>query len=247
MNGRQVPITGILFFTGFVAQTIASLNGQVWALLTALIWPVLFLWVTRFFEVTFNQLWLQVTIPASAVLIGTLVAYLGGNGAFEWSMWLAPLETAAVVGIAFLIGRSRNRRCSLCNSRIGRGVSFSCPRCELLVCERKCWNFDKLRCYLCEQNHVPLILGDGKWWDQRMGPRSLYGSCQLCHASAKDADLRVCGKCGRPHCRGCWDDMNGQCSRCDWSIADLPESFQPFIAKASNEGTTSAGSRKHYG
>jgi hypothetical protein len=55
------------------------------------------------------------------------------------------------------------------------------------------------------------------------------GRCQICMATPDKADLRCCGHCGRPQCRDCWDQANGQCSRCHWTIPDLPENLRPYM------------------
>jgi hypothetical protein len=50
------------------------------------------------------------------------------------------------------------------------------------------------------------------------------GRCTLCFRAA---DGRVaqwaCIGCGHGQCRSCWDDNNGQCSRCGWMIASSSE------------------------
>jgi hypothetical protein len=53
-------------------------------------------------------------------------------------------------------------------------------------------------------------------------------------ASLEQADLRHCGRCRRLQCRDCWDNLNGECARCGWTIPELPESLQ-WIASSVSE------------
>jgi hypothetical protein len=58
---------------------------------------------------------------------------------------------------------------------------------------------------------------------------------------AEETDLRVCGKCGRPQCRDCWDFSNGQCGRCHWIVEDLPEALRPYVVAAPAGGSERSG------
>jgi hypothetical protein len=71
---------------------------------------------------------------------------------------------------------------------------------------------------------------DDRWWDKHTGPRATFGRCQVCMSAAGEVDLRPCRRCLRPQCRRCWDEMNGQCTRCKWIIEDLPASLKPYVA-----------------
>jgi len=134
-----------------------------------------------------------------------------------------------VTGMVVLARRSGGRRCSLCNRRLGE-VALDCPRCRMVVCDQGCWVFEHCRCRLCEDNRVPVLPPDGRWWDQRFGLRMRQGRCLLCLAEAADADLRACGHCGRAQCRPCWDAGNGQCSRCKWIVEGLPEALRVYMS-----------------
>ena len=235
MSSRTLPIAGILFFAGLIVATLACLAGLPAALLSAAVWPFAFLAIIRFFEVDLENLWVKVAMPAVGILGGTALCYFAGLGSFQPLMWLGPIITALLAAAVLLISRARGKQCSLCNDNLGKDVSFCCPRCSLVVCERKCWNFEHSRCALCEQNHVPILPTDSRWWDQRVGPRTSHSQCQLCKTPAATADLRGCGKCGRPHCRDCWDFSNGQCTRCGWVIPDLPESLKPYMPEHSQD------------
>ena len=227
MNARTVTtlVAGIFLMT--VAQLLTGLVNVYAALVcAALIAPAQF-GIHRFFQAEIENLWLEIGAPVFASAIGVAIAFFATTR--DPLFFLAPIATAAVGGLIVVLTRSGSRRCSLCNRRIGRGVAFECPRCALLVCEQTCWSFEHCRCRLCEQNRVPAFPADGRWWDKQFGPRSSYGRCQLCMAAAEEADLRVCGKCGRPQCRDCWDYSNGQCSRCQWTVQDLPEALRDFI------------------
>lgn len=229
MKSRNIPLILILSFLGLLFQLLACVAGVVPALAWGLLWPISLQSLASYFGVSFARVWLGAAVPAFATLAGVAVAFFGQAHSFRASMWLAPVLGAAASGIWLAVRKSRDFRCSLCDSRIGSNVAFTCPRCDLLVCERKCWNFDHCRCVLCEQNRVPVLPIDGRWWDKRLGPRAAFGRCQSCQASAAEADLRACGRCGRAHCRECWDYLNGQCSRCAWAIDDLPESLKAFL------------------
>jgi hypothetical protein len=193
--------------------------------------PLLFLGILRFFEIEAEQPWLRIGLPAISSAAGVLVVFAGSAGTPPY-LWFAPLLAALVAAAVVMLERQRSSVCGLCNRRIGRGVAFACPRCGLLVCERQCWDFEHCRCRLCEQNRVPILPPDGRWWDRHLGARAPYGRCQICMATAADADLRPCGRCGRPQCRSCWDYANGQCSRCRWLAEDLPPQLREYMAPA---------------
>jgi hypothetical protein len=59
-----------------------------------------------------------------------------------------------------------------------------------------------------------------------------HGRCQICLTTSDQVDLRACGRCGRSQCRECWDYANGQCSRCNWIMDELPETLRPYMLKA---------------
>jgi hypothetical protein len=98
-----------------------------------------------------------------------------------------------------------------------------------VVCESKCWEFEKLRCRLCVQNAVPLFPPSKQWWDQNIGLTTQQGRCQRCQVGPEEAELRTCPKCGRPQCLECWDDGNGVCTRCGWRTEALPAALKQFM------------------
>jgi hypothetical protein len=139
-------------------------------------------------------------------------------------IWIAPLLAALPTGMTALLTAMRGRRCQLCRAPLRRLLSFCCPRCHLVACEN-CWQFERDRCSLCEANQVSLFPIDISWWQQRFGAQVHGGRCTLC---LRTADGRVahwaCVGCGHAQCRPCWDDNNGQCSRCGWTLPHrLPE------------------------
>lgn len=170
--------------------------------------------------------WFQLAIPALGTCAGSGLAVVSAD--LSPSLLFAPLLSLAGSTAVLVVKRSGAKRCALCEKRIGAELAFVCPRCELLVCEANCWVAEHLRCRLCLQNGVPILTDGSQWWDHRLGPRSNQGTCQYCHRSATESDLRGCRRCGRPQCRDCWDHLNGSCSRCDWVISDLPESLMKF-------------------
>jgi hypothetical protein len=195
--------------------------------------------IDHFFEVDLSGKWIEIGAPVLASLIGVALASWTMNA--DPNLWLAPAVVAAAASLILLFRGMGSRRCALCNRRIGSGVAFDCPRCGLLVCEQHCWSFDHGRCKLCEQNRVPAFSPDGRWWDKQFGPRYSYGRCQLCLTAATETDLRACGKCGHPQCRDCWDYSNGQCSRCKWTVEDLPEALRNFVLTPARTERSPAG------
>jgi hypothetical protein len=169
-----------------------------------------------------------------AALTATLLAALGvlasirGISTLLWCMAIALFGITSITAVVIKITR---RRCTLCHRRlVPHAITFNCPRCGLEVCDEFCWSFDHRRCRMCEENHVPVLPAQSQWWDRQLGPRVLHGRCQICMASPEQADLRSCGHCHRPQCRDCWDQTNGECSRCGWIMPDLPQSLKTVAA-----------------
>ena len=199
----------------------------------------------RFFEIDFDPWWKPLLVSTVSSLLGILIALLNPKTA-SWTLGFAPAAAFATAGVIILSRRGAARRCALCNRRLGSDLAFDCPRCGLLVCDQRCWNFNHCRCRLCEQNRVPIFSPDGRWWDKQLGPRVGFGRCQLCATGAEGVDLRACAKCGRPQCRPCWDYANGQCSRCGWTLGDLPSTLKVYMllkeSSASGKGPARARS-----
>lgn len=212
----------VLTLIQLIGLLLGSFVGVAAGLLVAIVSVLLF----RFFQIELAAKWALILFPAAASLLATVIIFFSqpDQPALIWlACVLALLTSLAIDGIR----RLRSRRCALCNRRLGRDLALPCPRCGLTVCDN-CWVFETRRCRLCEQNKVPIFTPDARWWDRQLGPRTDYGRCQLCLTPAAETDLRACRKCGRPQCRDCWDAANGQCSRCRWTIEDLPETLRAF-------------------
>jgi hypothetical protein len=234
MKTKGLPsILACSFFLALV-QLLAAFFGPYVGTTCGLLLPFLALGMLRFFQVELQQVWAAIILPTAASAVGISVVFFSQANPAS-ILWLAPLLACAVAAAIVGVQRLQSRRCGLCNRRLGRGVTFICPRCELVVCD-SCWVFERTRCQLCEQNHVPIFSPDGRWWDRELGPRTPHGRCQLCMRPAEEADLRACRHCGRPQCRECWDTANGQCSRCQWTIEDLPEALQVYTVGSPPSG-----------
>ena len=176
-------------------------------------------------------------VPSFSLLTATLGA-LGTVLLFDApkTLFLAPACAAAGAGFAEWTERIGRRRCGLCSQRTGlKELLFTCPRCSLAVCDRRCWDFDLRRCRLCTENGVPLLLSGDQWWNRTFGPRTALGRCRACLATHEERDLRACGSCRRPLCREDWDRSNGECDRCGWVCPDLPASLL-HVAVQSGDG-----------
>jgi hypothetical protein len=220
----------VLALVELIALLLGSWVGVAAGILVAFLGLLLF----RFFQIELAAQWVTVLFPTAASLLATLVVFLSqpDRPPLIWlGSVLALLTSVAIDGIR----RLRSRRCALCNRRLGRDLALGCPRCALTVCDN-CWVFETRRCRLCDQNKVPIFPPDARWWDRQLGPRTDHGRCQLCLTPAAETDLRACRKCGRAQCRDCWDAANGQCSRCRWTIEDLPEGLRALVPTgAANE------------
>ena len=228
MSRRTIASLLACSFVLLLLQLLALLVGPVSGLVAAVGLAPVSMLLLRFFQTELRPEWIAVVLPASCGLVAVVIFFLSEPGQPPY-LWFAPLLTLAGSWATSGIDRRRSRRCGLCNRRLGRGLSFTCPRCGLLVCDHSCWVFESSRCQLCEQNKVPIFPPDGRWWDRQFGPRTEHGRCQLCLTPAADADLRACRKCGRAQCRDCWDAVNGQCSRCKWTVEELPEVLRQYM------------------
>jgi hypothetical protein len=156
---------------------------------------------------------------------------------FAGMLWGIPALIFLVSLSSGAIARMTQNRCNLCHRRLGpQEVTFTCPRCGLIVCDENCWSFDHRRCRLCEENGVPILPSVSQWWDRQLGPRVQQGRCQVCLASPEQADLRLCTHCRRPQCRTCWDHTNGECSRCGWVLPELPEPLKEIAVHLPLQG-----------
>ncbi|HEX3437320.1 MAG TPA: hypothetical protein VHT24_11180 [Pseudacidobacterium sp.] len=171
--------------------------------------------------------WLLPTSLTAALLAALGVVVAIHQVSAEW--WILPFVLFAVISGTSILSNMTKHRCALCHRRLGpHAITFGCPRCGLEVCDDSCWSFEHRRCRMCEENHVPILPSQSQWWDRYLGPRVQQGRCQLCMASPEQSDLRGCGHCHRPQCRDCWDQNNGECSRCGWVMPNLPEPLKTF-------------------
>lgn len=242
MKTRTIASLLACGFLLILLQLVGLLVGPVVGLICGAAVAALAAGLLKFFQIDLEQVWAALLLPTATSAVAVAIVYFarGDQPAYVWFACLLALAVAAaIVGAQ----RSGSKRCGLCNRRLGGRLAFACPRCGLTVCDHSCWMFEASRCRLCEQNHVPIFSPDARWWDRQLGPRTDYGRCQLCQVSAQDGDLRACRKCGRPQCRDCWDSANGQCSRCQWTIEDLPESLRPYVLTAASSGRETRTSR----
>jgi len=229
MTARSILTTVACFLFCTFMQFGGTLAPPPWTIGAGAISAAVFLMLLRFFDVELPFAWLRILLCACVSAAGVAGGFASGNS--NLLIWWSPVAAAGVAIFWWAVTRGLGKRCQLCNRWLRRSVvSFGCPRCGLVVCEQ-CWEFDHLRCRLCEQNRVPAFPPDGRWWDRHLGARVNHGRCQICQTTSDQADLRSCGRCGRPQCRECWDYANGQCSRCNWIMDDLPEPLRPYMLK----------------
>lgn len=228
MSARSAAVFSAVAFLLKLVQFFTAMGGPGIALAAAVAVAFLSVALLKLFEAELLNPWLAVLPPFLAALSGVLLRSLA-QPHIDRLYWLAP-ALAAGVSAAIVWWRNRHaRRCGLCNCRLAGRISFVCPRCNLEVCETKCWDFEKIRCRLCVQNSVPLFPPSRQWWDRHVGPPAYQGRCQVCQAGPEEADLRCCPRCGRPQCIECWDDSNGLCGRCGWRVETLPDSLRLFL------------------
>jgi len=230
MTARSLLTTIACFLFCAFLQFGGTLAPFPWVWFAGGISAAVFFLLMGFFEVELPQSWQRVIVASAASLAGVAAGFLSGNR--EPMVWWAVAAAGTVALVWWLVGSGLGQRCHLCNRWLRRSVvSFECPRCGFVVCEQ-CWDFDHVRCRLCKQNHVPAFSPDARWWDQHLGARAAYGRCQICLTTGDLVDLRSCGRCGRQQCRECWDNANGECSRCHWLVDDLPATLRPYMLKA---------------
>jgi hypothetical protein len=214
-------------------QFLGALGGPIPALLSAVLIGVLGMFAAHFFSLLDRPVWLLPVVLGGCSLLGLGITFLDRKFAsFEWLA--VPLCLLVSGGIVLLQTMSR-KRCGLCNRRLSpNALTFTCPRCALIVCDESCWSFEHRRCQLCVEHRVPILSAQKQWWDRTLGPAAIYGRCQVCMVSFEQADLRHCGRCRRPQCRDCWDNLNGECARCGWTVPDLPESLKRIATSYSD-------------
>ncbi len=216
---------------GFVLaliQTLGTLLGTATAITAGVVVGLLVLPLFRLFGTIWDSWWVPISTAVIASCVGTLIGSLGSAEPFSW-IWLSPACALCVCGGIESVIRVRARRCQLCRGGLRDEIAFECPRCGLVVCERKCWRSDSCRCRLCADNAVPVFPHETTWWDERFGTRVSAAKCHLCLANDAASDLRACANCSWPQCRECWDYANGQCGHCGWVLADLPPTLKRYM------------------
>lgn len=189
----------------------------------------------RLFAPEFHKVYLLPIAAIAASLVGMLLGVAGSTLDPAQARWAIAFLAALPTGLPVLWLRVRGPRCHFCRHALRRILSFSCPRCDLIACEH-CWDFDRGRCHLCAANQALLFPVDSAWWERRFGSQVYEGRCALC---LRTPDWKVshwaCPSCGHTHCRSCWDDNNGQCSRCAWSFASTPANAAEYPAAGSEQ------------
>lgn len=212
-----------------------AITGTWEMLLSTVILAAVAPFLARIFYLQLKRWWSLPLFLAISSAVAISIAYF--IHPFPW--WLGSTPALAFVTStgAGALARMTQNRCGLCHKRLGpHEVTFTCPRCELVVCDENCWSFEHRRCRLCEENGVPILPSMSQWWDRQLGPRATQGRCQVCMASPEKADLRICSHCRRPQCRECWDQTNGECGRCGWTLPELPESLKEIAVHLPMQG-----------
>jgi hypothetical protein len=227
---RRNVLFAALAILAAVAQLAAAQWGLIGDLIGGLLCGIIILAGVRIFAIETDHLYLSPLVAIATSILGLALAFAGTGKPSPLAAWMAPLLAALPLAIPAVAIALRGERCELCHARLRGLLSFSCPRCRLVVCEN-CWQFERGRCRLCETNQVAVFPLDREWWQQHFGSQARVGRCVLC---LRTADWSVahwaCVGCGHTQCRLCWDDNNGQCSRCGWIIPGLPTELSEFVA-----------------
>ena len=230
---RTTVLLTALAVLAAVAQLTATRLGPIGDLAGGFLCGFILLAGMRALVLDTEHIYLPPLVAAAASLLGLVLGKAGSNVIYSPVAWTAPLLAALPAGIPALGVVMRGARCQICNARLRRLLSFSCPRCHLVACEN-CWRFERGRCSLCEAHQVPLFPLDFSWWRERFGSQVHGRRCALClHMADWNIAHWACRGCGHSQCRSCWDDNNGQCSRCGWTIPDLPAEMSEYVAARS--------------
>jgi hypothetical protein len=224
-KSQHIGLLALVFSIFFIASLAGLLVLPFIVLFTGVAAP----FITQRFDWKRQMWWVLPASLSTTLLIALgILASIRTISILFWCMAILLFATTSITSLCIKITQ---RRCKLCNRRLGSyAVTFNCPRCGLAVCDEHCWKFEQRRCRMCEENHVPALPAQNQWWDRQLGPRILNGRCQICMASPEQADLRICGHCRRPQCRDCWDQSNGECSRCSWIMPGLPQPLKVIAA-----------------
>jgi hypothetical protein len=230
MRMRSHLLLGALAVLAAVVQLIATRWGIAGVLAGGLLCGITVVSGAHVLQMETEPMFAPVIAAVVASLAGLLLGVEGAGVRITGMAWVAPLIAAIPATIPVVIEATRGARCPLCHTRLHSLLAFVCPRCHLKVCEN-CWQFERGRCHLCEANQVALFPLDLAWWQERFKRQAREGRCALC---MRTTDWEVahwpCGGCGHSQCRLCWDDNNGQCSRCGWTMPGLPEDVREFVA-----------------
>ncbi len=211
------------------AQLIATHWGLIGDLAGGFLCGIIILAGTYVLALEITQIYLPPFVAVVASLLGLGLGLVGAEINYTPATWFALVFSVLPSGIIALRVSLRGARCQICHARLRGLLSFACPRCHLIACEN-CWQFERGRCSLCEANQVSLLPSNFSWWQERFGSQTRGGRCALCLRTADWNEAQwACRDCGHSQCRSCWDDNNGQCSRCGWNIPGLPTEVSEFI------------------
>jgi hypothetical protein len=210
-------------------QLICIRWGVAGDLLGVLLVGILILAAVRLLAIEETRPYIASVVAGAGSLLGLLLGLAADGAEYPPAAWAAPLMAALPGGILTAVYAWKAPKCQLCQTPLRRLLSFSCHRCRLVTCEN-CWDFERDRCRLCEANQIPLFPLEYRWWQKQFGFEVQEGRCALC---LRMADGRIahwgCGDCGHAQCRSCWDDNNGQCSRCGWLLSDMPLEVSEYL------------------
>ncbi len=221
----------ILVLLQLVALLVHPIAGVLCgALIAVLAWLIL-----KFFEIELQPAWTVVLLPTISSLVGVAIVFFAKAGQ-ELYIWFASLLALAGSLLIAGIGYFASKRCGLCNRRLRSRIAFNCPRCGLMVCDHSCWDFDSSRCKLCMQNGSTDLSAGWKMVGPPVGATDHPWPLPTLPGDGRRSRFARLPKVRTPAVRECWDSANGQCSRCQWAIEDLPESLRPYILTASRAG-----------
>lgn len=237
MKTRDLALLSGLLLLMVTVQLVAVQGGTAAILLMGLINGFLLIAGLQLFGLPLGAEYWPAVLSFLSSLTGLAIASFWSPRLLWPPVWLAPLIATLAPAAWSLRKIFRAPRCQICRVSVRRLLSFSCPRCRLLACER-CWEHEKCRCRLCESNRVQLFPQNSEWWNKNLGERVWTGKCSLCLTPAGPAGstLHLCSGCHHPQCRLCWDDNNGQCSRCYWILAELPQTIMEHLKAGQYSG-----------
>jgi len=227
---RSIVLLAALGILAAAVQLIATRWGLAGDLAGGFLCGMIIFAGIRLLALEVENIYLPSLVAIAASLLGLAFGIAGTGIVYPHAAWASPLLAALLPGVVALSIVMRGARCQICRAPLRRILSFSCPRCHLITCEN-CWQFERGRCRLCDANQIPLFPLDFSWWQERFGSQVQSGRCAFC-LRAPDGRIAhwACAGCGHNQCRSCWDDNNGQCSRCGWTVPDLPAEVSAYVA-----------------